>query len=120
MSIRSTLLSAAVAATLLLPSLASAKDTLLLGKTLVASGFCTIASDSTRGVMLDGVTSYTQWLAFYALGEDRLKLATDQYRVSHPTAGELEIGQYAAQLKKLEALFQIGNITRGQIALCPR
>lgn len=109
---------AALAASLLIPSISSAQDIVRLGNVIVASGFCTVASDNTVGVKLDGSTSYTQWLALYALGDDRLKLAMDQYKVTHPKASELETAQYAAQLRKLEAQFQRNNVDLGQKALC--
>lgn len=118
MRITRTLSSLAVSAALVFPSLVSAKDVIHLGNVVVPAGFCTIASDSTLGVKLDGVTSYTAWLAYFALGDDRLKLATAEYVKLHPHAIELEVGQYAAQLRKAEARIQRFNIDLGQKVLC--
>src|SRR5687767_7911369 len=57
---------------------AFAKDTIRLGTAYVVAGFCSQAIDGSRGVKLDGITSYTAWLNRFAVGEDRLNELVSQ------------------------------------------
>lgn len=97
---------------------AFAKDVIMIQGTLLPAGFCQKATDGTIGVKLDKVTSYAQWLDYFALGADRLLMATDQFKSSNPFASELEIAQYQAGLRRDEARFQRSNISRGQNGKC--
>jgi hypothetical protein len=102
--------------------LASAKDTVKLGNTLVPAGFCTQAEDGTVGVRLDGI-GYYPWLLAFGIGEDRVNDLVSQANKQRgltglPPLSVLEEGQLRAEIRKKARDFQFFYVAQGQRHLC--
>lgn len=107
----------------LLPTLASAKDTMMLGRVLVPSGFCKVAEDGTRGIRFDG-QGYKSWISMYALDRSIVddlvrKWNLNRQKEGLPVMNEMEEASYRVSVQATPAKLWYGEVSKGQNSLCP-